>query len=65
MTQFPDAERGIWYSANRTALVAGWVSESMDGKQVSTLMGSYNDADVGTLRARTPQLLEPLELRPR
>ena len=53
MTQFPDAERGIWYSANRTALVAGWVSESMDGKQVSTLMGSYNDADVGTLRART------------
>jgi glycine betaine monooxygenase A len=53
MTQFPDAQRGIWYSANRTALVAGWVSESMDGKQVSTLMGSYNDADVGTLRART------------
>lgn len=53
MTQFPDAERGIWYSANRTALVAAWVSESMDGKQVSTLMGSYNDADVGTLRART------------
>ena len=53
MTQFPDAERGIWYSANRTALVAGWVSESMDGKQVSTLMGSYNDADVGTLRVRT------------
>ncbi len=53
MTQFPDAERGIWYSANRTALVAGWVSESMDGKQVATLMGGYNDADVGTLRART------------
>jgi len=53
MTQFPDAERGIWYSANRTALVAGWVSESMDGKQVSTLMGSYSDADVGTVRART------------
>ena len=53
MAQFPDAERGIWYSANRTALVAGWVSESMDGKQVATLMGSYNDADVGTLRART------------
>ena len=53
MTQFPDAERGIWYSANRTALVDGWVSESMDGKQVSTLMGSYSDADVGTVRART------------
>jgi len=53
MTQFPDAERGIWYSANRTALVAGWMSESMDGTQVSTLMGSYSDGDVGTLRART------------
>ena len=25
----------------------------MDGKRVSTLMGSYNYADVGTLRART------------
>ena len=53
MTQFPDAEHGIWYSANRTALVDGWVSESMDGKQVSTLMGDYRDADVGTVRART------------
>jgi len=53
MTQFPDAERGIWYSANRTALVEGWVSESMDGKQVSTLMGDYRDPDVGTVRART------------
>ncbi len=53
MTQFPDAEHGIWYSANRTALVDGWVSESMDGQQVSTLMGSYADVDVGTVRART------------
>jgi Rieske 2Fe-2S family protein len=53
MTEFPDAERGIWYSANRTALVEGWVSESMDGSQVSTLMGAYTDPDVGTLRART------------
>ena len=53
MTQFPDAERGIWYSANRTALVEGWVSESMDGAQVSTLMGDYRDPDVGTVRART------------
>jgi glycine betaine catabolism A len=53
MTQFPDAERGIWYSANRTALVEGWVSESMDGAQVSTLMGKYSDPDVGTMRVRT------------
>jgi len=53
MTKFPDAERGIWFSANRTALVEGWLSETMDGRQVAPLMGEYRDADVGTLRART------------
>jgi Rieske 2Fe-2S family protein len=53
MTTFPDAERNIWYSANRTALVDGWVSESMDGAQVAPLMGEYSDHDVGTLRMRT------------
>lgn len=53
MTKFPDAERNIWFSANRTALVDGWVSESIDGRQVAPLMGDYADADVGTLRART------------
>jgi Rieske 2Fe-2S family protein len=53
MTLFPDAEKGIWFSANRTPLVDGWVSESMDGKQVAPLMGDYKDADVGTLRMRT------------
>ena len=53
MTKFPDAERNIWFSANRTALVEGWVSESMDGRGVAPLMGDYADADVGTLRART------------
>ena len=53
MTKFPDAERNIWFSANRTALVEGWVSETMDGRQVAPLMGDYGDADVGTLRART------------
>lgn len=53
MTKFPDAGRNIWCSANRTALVEGWVSESMDGRQVAPLMGDYADADVGTLRART------------
>lgn len=52
MTLFPDAERDIWYSANRTALVDGWVSETMDGRQVAPLMGDYKDADVGTLRMR-------------
>jgi Rieske 2Fe-2S family protein len=53
MTLFPDAENNIWFSANRTPLVAGWVSESMDGRQVAPLMGDYQDADVGTLRIRT------------
>src|SRR4029453_11386963 len=53
MTPFPDAERGIWFSSNRTALVDGWVSESMDGTQVAPLMGDYRDTEVGTLRIRT------------
>src|SRR6185436_2509735 len=53
MTTFPDAERNIWFSANRTALVDGYVSETMDGSQVAPLMGDYRDADVGTVRMRT------------
>jgi len=53
MTLFPDAENNIWFSANRTPLVEGWVSESMDGLQVAPLMGDYKNADVGTLRIRT------------
>ena len=52
MTLFPDARRNIWFSANRTPLVDGWVSESMNGRQVAPLMGDYPDADVGTLRVR-------------
>jgi Rieske 2Fe-2S family protein len=53
MTQFPDAERNCWFAANRTPLVDGFVSESLDGRQVAPLMGDYTDADVGTLRIRT------------
>lgn len=53
MTKFPDAENNIWFSANRTALVEGWVSETMEGRQVAPLMGDYTDPDVGTLRVRT------------
>lgn len=56
MTPFPDADRGIWYSANRTVLVEGWVSETMDGAQKAPLMGDYaaaGDPDVGTVRIRT------------
>jgi len=53
MTVFPDHENNIWYSANRTMLANGYVSESMDGKQVAPLMGDYTDPDIGTLRMRT------------
>lgn len=53
MTLFPDAQKNIWYSANRTPLVQGYLSESMDGQPVAPLMGEYPSADVGTLRMRT------------
>ncbi len=53
MTTFPNAEKNIWFSANRTPLVDGYLSETMDGKRVAPLMGDYQDADVGTLRIRT------------
>ena len=53
MTTFPDPERNIWFSANRTPLVDGYISETMDGSQVAPLMGAYRDSDVGTVRMRT------------
>jgi len=53
MATFPDAEQNLWYSANRTTLVEGFVSETLEGRQVAPLMGDYPDADVGTLRLRT------------
>jgi Rieske 2Fe-2S family protein len=52
MTEFPDPDHGIWYAANRTPLVEGYVSESMDGQQVAPLMGDYTNPEVGTLRIR-------------
>jgi Rieske 2Fe-2S family protein len=51
MVPFPSAER--WWSANRTPLVPGWVTESLDGQAVAPLMGTYPTHDVGTLRVRT------------
>ena len=53
MALFPDAERNCWFSANRTPLAEGFVSETLDGKQAAPLMGDYTDSDVGTLRVRT------------
>ncbi|MDR3632980.1 MAG: aromatic ring-hydroxylating dioxygenase subunit alpha [Isosphaeraceae bacterium] len=51
MAPFPAG--ATWYSANRTPLAPGYVSESLDGRRVAPLMGSYPDAGVGTLRLRT------------
>ena len=53
MTLFPDLGPNGWFAANRTPLVEGYVSETMDGRQMAPLMGDYLDADVGTLRIRT------------
>ncbi len=52
LAAFPDAERNIWYSANRTVLAEGFESESLDGRRVAPLMGAYRDASVGVLRLR-------------
>jgi Rieske 2Fe-2S family protein len=53
MTHFPDAESNCWYAANRTPLVEGYVSETLDGRQAAPLMGDYTEPDVGTLRIRS------------
>ena len=39
-----------WYRVNRTPLVPGFVTESLDGKPVAPPMGDYREHDVGTLR---------------
>jgi Rieske 2Fe-2S family protein len=44
---------GRWWSANRTPLVSGFVTESLTGEPVAPLMGDYRGYDVGTLRVRT------------
>ena len=51
MVRFPSPD--CWWSINRTPLVRGWVTESMDGRPVAPLMGDYPVPDVGTLRTRT------------
>jgi glycine betaine catabolism A len=51
MVRFPAPD--CWWSINRTPLVSGWVTESMDGRPVAPLMGDYPTHDVGTLRMRT------------
>jgi len=53
LAAFPDGSGRRWWSANRTALQEGFVTESVDGRRVAPLMGSYRREDVGTLRLRT------------
>ena len=53
LAAFPDADKNIWYSANRTVLTEGYESESIDGQRVAPLMGEYKNANVGVLRMRT------------
>ena len=50
MVRFPS--RDCWWSINRTPLVRGWLTESMDGRPVAPIMGDYPSRDVGTLRMR-------------
>src|SRR5258706_7853994 len=38
MTVFPDAQNNIWFSANRTPLVDGYVSQTMNSKQGAPLI---------------------------
>lgn len=40
-----------WWRVNRTPLVPGFVTESLDGAPVAPVMGDYRTHDVGTLRA--------------
>lgn len=53
MAAFPNTDPDQWIVANRTTLVEGYVSETMDGKQKAPLMGDYKAAEVGTLRVRS------------
>ena len=54
MASFPDPDHAEgWCGINRTIMVEGYVSETMDGQQVAPRMGDYRAADVGTLRMRT------------
>jgi Rieske 2Fe-2S family protein len=53
LATFPDPDRDLWYTCNRTALAEGFDTESLDGKRVAPLMGDYRDANVGVLRMRS------------
>jgi glycine betaine catabolism A len=51
LAAFPSPDR--WWSATRTPLAEGFVTESLDGQPVAPLMGDFARHDVGTLRLRS------------
>jgi Rieske 2Fe-2S family protein len=53
LARFPDVENDVWCSASRTVQVKGYESESMDGKRVAPLLGTFTDPDIGVLRLRS------------
>jgi Rieske 2Fe-2S family protein len=53
LAPFPDPDHDLWFAADRTVLVEGFDTESMDGRRVAPLMGDYLDSDVGVLRMRS------------
>jgi len=53
LARFPDPDHDRWYAADRTVMVDGFETESMDGTRVAPLMGDYQDSDVGVLRMRS------------
>ena len=53
LAPFPDPDHDRWFAASRTVLAEGFETESMDGRRVAPLMGSYQHADVGVLRLRS------------
>ena len=66
MTQFPDAERNCWFSANRTPLVEGYVSETMDGRQVGAADGRlHGRRRRHAAHSHAAQHVAPRELRSR
>lgn len=44
---------GVFWRSIRTIMRDGWVTQSLDGKPVSRLMGDLTDREVGTLRVST------------
>lgn len=53
LAEFPDPAGHAFVSARRTALAAGFVTESLDGRRVAKPMGEYHEPDSGTLRLRS------------